>query len=256
MAADYCRQSTDQTAAELHSLSAECARQLLESKLPLAAIELLQLQPSNEAKRSKPIQVEAANPTVQAKAEAAPEPEEQPSLGSTPPSTSAIPDTPSMTTPPAPGGALQMHLFQVMKQLRDNAGLERGMFALLAPDRQLLSARFVIGAEKDAAIKTFRVSLDRRHLFAVLMSKPQSFWLNAGNRAKYLPAIPQYLHSALNLQGFFISSLFLEEKPIGILYADSGIDAHLSDASFGYFKQMTQQLLSGLSGKATLHQAS
>jgi len=256
LAADYCRQSIDQTAAELHTLSADCARRLFDSNLPVTAIQLLQLQPRLGVETSKPTPTKSACTPIQAKQETAAKPEERPSPGSaeqTAPTQAVAAET---AVQPDASVALQAHLAAVMKQLRDNAGLERCMFALLSPDRKTLSVRFIVGAQKDAAIKTFRVSLDRRHLFAVMMSKPQSFWLNPGNRAKFLPAIPQHLHRSLNLQGFFVSSLFIEEKPVGMLYADSDNQANLSEASYSFFKQKTQQLTNLLSNEAWLNQTS
>lgn len=143
-----------------------------------------------------------------------------------------------------------------MKQLRDRTGLERAMFAMITPDRKSLRARFILGAKKDAPIKTFQVSLNKRHLFSVLMSRHQSFWLNDSNRQKYLPAIPKELHGTLNIQGFFVSSLFIDNKPLGILYADCSITGKLNTASFTDFKQLAQQLSIALAGQRKFQAAS
>ena len=150
------------------------------------------------------------------------------------------------------GNALQIQLTRTMKQLRDSAGLERAMFAMLTPDGTTLRARFIIGAEKDAAIKSFQISLEKQHLFTLLMSKPQSFWLNASNRNKYLLSIPQYLHNTLNIQGFFVSSLFVGEKPLGLLYADASSATQLNNGSFTCFKQLMLKLGAELSSAGKL----
>ena len=231
LVAEYCRQRPDLTAASVHSLSAETARQLQGLDLPLSATTLLQLHPGS-AKAPQ-------HTAEQAKFTAA-------SL------TCSTPDVGNGDALPVvrlSGSPLQIQLTRTMQQLRDNAGLERAMFAMLTPDRKMLRAKFIIGAEQEAAIKTFQVSLEKRHLFKLLMAKSQSFWLNTDNRKKYLPAIPQYLHNTLNIEGFFISSLFIDDKPIGILYADANDTIKLNNRSFTFFKQLVLQLSTALAGE-------
>jgi len=290
LAADYCRQTTDQAAAALHSLCAETARQLHQLDLPVAAALLLHIEPRPEAAAAGAGEQEkqrtesvdpSTTPATQPEVPAPPATKsaaqkvqlpEQPGVDSelaveaeagseTHQKQKIAAETPSITPEseldgghphPQParkpaGDKLQTRLTRVMKQLRDNAGLERAMFAMMAPDSKSLRARFIIGAEKGAGIKTFQVSLDKRHLFSVLMAKPQSFWLNNDNRKKYLSAIPPYLHKALNTEGFFVSSLFVGNKPVGILYADSST-GKLNSGSFTYFKQLALQLSTELSG--------
>lgn len=288
LVADYCRQTPDLAAASIHSLSAESARQLQGLDLPVPATALLQLQtetgkvPQGTVEQVKftadsvtrstpdpespqlPVSPPAARLTTrkppiakeaQTDAKSLPEPDKmahpQQNTDTDPPSIGPTPEVENRDPPPVvrlSGTPLQVELTRTMKQLRDNAGLERTMFAMLTPDRKMLRARFIIGAEKDAAIKTFQVSLEKQHLFTLLMSKPQSFWLNAVNRKKYLPAIPQHLHMTLNNNGFFVSSLFVEDKPVGILYADANSTTKLNNGSFTFFKQLVLQLGTALSG--------
>ena len=291
LAAEYCRQTTDQSVAALHAMSAETARQLQGLNLPVSASALLHLQvETDESPHSASLQVNdrteplaRSTPATALAAIPAPPPATESALQKSPSaqpiqsdaepsvesdskahrqqnilvgtaSPSVTPKTGVESSDPDPlpaqrqtGGSLQIQLTRTMKQLRDDSGLERAMFAMLTPDRKSLRARFVLGAEKDAAIKTFQVSLDKRHLFSVLLSKPQSFWMNADNRSKYLPSIPAYLHNTLNTQGFFVTSLFIEDRALGILYADCSSAAELDNGSFTCFKQLAWQLSMELS---------
>ena len=286
LAAEYCRKTTDQTAAALHAMSAETARRLEGFNLPVSATALVSLQPKEKkTPQCSPEQVrytaealtrsspspeavkESAPPAsalaekkvpqiaqVETDMEVTPEPDPKGDYRETNtveiPLVKSRPDQENNDPPTAQqksGDSLQMQLTRSMKQLRDNTGLERAMFAMMTPDRKTLRARFILGAEKDAAIKTFQVTLDKRHLFSVLLSKPQNFWLNLDNRSKYLPAIPIHTHNALNTQGFFISSLFVADKAVGILYADSSNTANLNGENFTIFKQLSQQLSTELS---------
>ncbi|MCB1752123.1 MAG: HDOD domain-containing protein [Gammaproteobacteria bacterium] len=287
LAAEYCRQKMDHAAAALHSMSAETARRLYELNLPAPAAALLQLRPrtitapqnaagqvkftAESVTRSAPppsaVKMAASDAALASalqgsstvdQAQCLSRPTVEPALQAFRAQTSVIETPATETAPvvgtgePAPvqrrtGDPLQTALTDIMKKMREGAGLERAMFALLTPDRKTLRARFIIGAEKDAAIKTFQVNLDKRHLFSVLMLKPQSLWLNVDNRSKYLPMIPPHLHNSLNHHGFFVSSLFIDDKPVGILYADSSDAAKLDSDSFTQFRQLAQQLGANLS---------
>ncbi len=340
LAAEYCQQTTDQAAANIHRVSAETARQLQGLHLPLSATELLHLQPESEkAQQSTELQINKTpveslrnsdritpadaslirpspsladpdtpvpptakllqqnpDPAIPAQIDSElfiePDPEvivrekivadPRSNLSETrvgtgnqaaiaqpvvtkkpeivvpkeiPTAEKALPQSSKPTAPETPqapsqehvAGSLQVQLTRVMKQLRDNAGLESAMFALITPDRKSIRAKFVICADKAASIKTFQVSLEKRNLFSILVSKPQSFWLNRGNRKKYLPAIPQYLRNSINTQGFFVNSVFVNDKAVGILYADSGNITKLNNGSFTYFKQLAEQLSKDLS---------
>jgi HD-like signal output (HDOD) protein len=141
---------------------------------------------------------------------------------------------------------LQREMTQLFRQLRADAGVERVVFAMTTSDRKSLRARFVIGADKEAPLRRFQVDLGQRSLFSAMLSKAQSFWFNADNRDKYRPAIPQSLQQAIDMQGFFASSIHFDGRPIGLIYADSS--APLDQAQFDRFRRACQLLQKSLAG--------
>ncbi|MCB1849361.1 MAG: HDOD domain-containing protein [Gammaproteobacteria bacterium] len=288
LAAEYCRQTIDQAAAGLHSCCAEAARQLHGLPLPISAPALLQLTPriANEAdtervemqatavehhtpERSK---VESANQSARFSDQARPSASAPNSTQSSatgmevtthpriepdaPIDPSTIVAPPVQKNNPAAGSSLQYMLSGIMRQIVAECGVERAMFAMITPDRRSLRARFILGATKEAKIRTFQVGLEKRHLFSALLLKQQSFWLNQGNREKYLTSIPEELHILLNIDNFFVGSLFAAGTSLGIIYGDCGSAGNLDQASFNQFKQLLQHLNQQLAENTTIRIAS
>ncbi len=156
--------------------------------------------------------------------------------------------TGTTTTPETHDQALQQSFGLALRKLHDSAGMDRAMFAMLTPDKKSLRARFVIGAGKEAPIRRFQLNVEQRHLFSLLLTKPQEFWLNSSNRKKYLPLIPSSLHDTLDTRGFFVTSVFVRNRPLGILYGDCSDASTLDQHAFARFKQITRQLCDQLGG--------
>ncbi len=181
-------------------------------------------------------------PTVPAAAEPVAEAPPPPRIPPTP-ETAPRPVVAPATPPPRPAtqtdNPLQQLLQRIMDELRDDLGMERAMFAMLTPDRKLLKARFVVGADADSPLRRFQVNLEQRNLFRLLLAKPQNLWLNAANRDKLLPLTPPPLQEILDMDGFFCASLFVNGRAFGVLYADGG---QLDRNGFDHFKRLAQRL--------------
>ncbi|MES9966928.1 MAG: hypothetical protein ABW074_06620, partial [Sedimenticola sp.] len=133
-------------------------------------------------------------------------------------------------------------LTQTMRRIRDEAGIKRAMFAPLSSKGDALKVRFVIGAEKDAPLRKFRLDLAEKSLFSILMAKPKGFWFNRENSAKYGALVPESLRETLNMEGFFAASVFLGKEPLGLLYADCSDADTLTEDDFSRFKKLAVKL--------------
>ncbi len=149
----------------------------------------------------------------------------------------------------SPNIRLQKIFAQYMTLLRKELGLQRVMFAILSSDRKSLRSRFVMGATEDDPLRLLSIPLGKNDLFAIMLKKPQGLWLNATTRNRYLNMIPNSLHDSIDTRGFFALSLFVDNKPIGMLYADATEPGSLSSERFGLFKRigfkLSQQLTPG-----------
>jgi HD-like signal output (HDOD) protein len=227
--------SPDRARASLHTLAAETARDIGELGLPLTAPVLLGLRPITE---ELPEQTPPPPPPKQA-----------PPKSSTPAVQKPAPARkPAAKPAPTPANRLQQGLTRISDRMQQEIGVSRTMFAMLTNDRQGIKARFVAGDDEKKELSCFNCAFDKRNLFGVLLSKPQGFWLREDNRDKYLPLIPAPLREIVNTHGFFIMSIFLRNKPVGLLYADAEQPDALDEEGYKRFKQLCQQLSNQLAG--------
>jgi len=121
-------------------------------------------------------------------------------------------------------GTLTLHelLVLVMRGMRRGVGLERVVFALLTQDRSALAAKSVVGAEEGAPLKGFRFNMADKHLFSVLMSKPQAIHITSENRAKYAGYLSEDIVRTTSGRDFCAMSFALNGKVIGMFYGDGG----------------------------------
>lgn len=127
----------------------------------------------------------------------------------------------------------------LMKQIRDETGAERVVFAMLSPDRIHLRTRLALGGDANDGIRRLNLPMARTNLFVALMSKSQSVWINTRNRAKYRNYLPGELSQHLDGDGGYVMSIFIDDQPLGLVYADRG---KLSEAGYQRFRGLCMQL--------------
>lgn len=134
---------------------------------------------------------------------------------------------------------LQNILSLTMDGLHDGIGLNRVVFALLTQERHQLRARAIAGANTDPLFSRFVIELNGAHLFTRMMEKPQALWLNEENRTKFWPLVPKPFQHIIRTDSFYVLSLFVRNKPIGLLYADRHAASCALDArAYHRFKQL------------------
>lgn len=134
---------------------------------------------------------------------------------------------------------LQKVLSLTMDGMHDGTGLNRVVFALLTQERHQLRARAIAGADNDPVFDRFHIELNGAHLFTRLMEKPQALWINDTNRVKFWPMVPKPFQRIVRCNSFMVLSIFVKDRPVGLLYADRqcggcGLDAH----AYHRFKQL------------------
>lgn len=125
-------------------------------------------------------------------------------------------------------------------------GLRRAVFALYSAQPKMLKGKAAFGAA-DSPLAGFELALEKAHLFAHLMHKPQSVWLNAQNKANLSHFVTDELTRVIGQGEFYASSLFLNGKPFALLYADrlGGGDV-LDEAGYRAFKHICARLSAAL----------
>lgn len=135
-----------------------------------------------------------------------------------------------------------------LEGMHEGLGLNRVVFAMLTPDKGQLRARSIVGSDNDPQFSRFVIDLNNHNLFVRLLEKPQSLWLQEENRGKFFPLIPIQFHKLIRNDSFFIMSLFVRNKPVGIFYADRHTSAcRLDEKSYKQFKHLVAQVSHTLS---------
>ncbi len=212
--------------ARLHALAAEVARDLHGLPFPVTATALVAIR---RPKIAEPVPEGAPAAATEKRTGTAP-------ASPRPPKSGTHTDT----------SRVQENFSRIMARMQKELGLERLLFAMLTSDRKALQARFALGAEKDSKLRHFVLPLEPRNLFGALLAKPQGLWLNDENREHYLPLIPPSLRDTIDTRGFFVSSLYVRNKPIGFLYGDCTRPERLDQDHFNRFRQLCQQLCNQL----------
>lgn len=164
-----------------------------------------------------------------------------------PPPSPPVADQPAAaSSTPAPRSS-QEWIAWALATLREQ-GMGRVMFALASPDRQWLKAKWVEGVAADSPLAGMALSLGKHNLFAQLMGKPQSVWLHDANRTNLKPFLTGELTRIVGHGDFFAMSIFLKDKPLGLLYADAreGSSMGLDDQAYQMFKQVGGKVSQGL----------
>ncbi len=116
-------------------------------------------------------------------------------------------------------------------------GVNRVAFMRMAGDDNIFTVRALAG-NKDPNFTKFKMALDDSALLAELMSKPQSIFIHKENRHEFMPLINQALRDAFAVDSFILISLYIEDQPLGFLFADAGKEQELSKKEYLQFKQL------------------
>ncbi len=127
----------------------------------------------------------------------------------------------------------------ILKGLHDGIGLNRVVFARLDTESKLLKAEKIIGVDNDPHFSRFEISLAPPNLFSRLLEKSQAVLINDQNRAKFWPLVPKEFQKLIDTNSFIAMSIFVDNTPAGIIYADRRNSAcQLDERSYHYFKMV------------------
>lgn len=214
----------------VHQNAVDAARQTIELGVPHPATQLL--QPAQQAPHKEETR----------KVKLLAEPEQNADFCLAPQRPALLRALRTLTNKDAKELLLKEVLLTAMEGMHDGLGLNRVMFAMLTPDKGQLKARRIIGSDNDPLFNRFAVDLNSHNLFVRLLEKPVALWLDDNNRSKFFPLIPINVHKILRNDSFYVMSLFIRDKPIGLFYADRHTRAcRLDEQSYKYFKHLVTQ---------------
>ncbi len=138
----------------------------------------------------------------------------------------------------------------ILKGLHDGVGLNRVLYASYDHDSKLLSPQKIIGADSDPVFSRFQISLVPPNLFSRLMEKQQAILINDQSRAKFWSLVPADIQKLIGTNSFIAMSVVIDNKPIGLFYADRHSSAcQIDQKTYNFFKTICSQaskLMAGL----------
>ncbi|MEJ2611772.1 MAG: HDOD domain-containing protein [Candidatus Thiodiazotropha sp.] len=245
--ADFLDIPIDQARVHLHQLAAEAARSLHVLPLPLPAYFIICGQQPSLASATE-VTISNPKPLIE-ETVSKPSPHTKTTVTKPTPHTETPTTKPHPTTPEKPRtNPLQELLNSALEQMHHELGLSRTMFAMLTPDRKMLRSRLVIEAEQQLSLKGFVLDTNKPSLFKALLKKSQSIFLNKKNVEKYLPMIPPSAQEQINTSGFVSMSIFINDKAIGLFYADNGLSGPgVTHQQYENFKVICQKVTQEIS---------
>jgi len=130
-----------------------------------------------------------------------------------------------------------------LSALHDGVGFNRVVFADMDIEHKKLGVKAVVGANNDPIFNRFSIKLDQPHLFHALMEKGQAICINDGNRDKFWSMVPSDFQKLIGTNSFAAMSIFLNNKPLGLIYADRHTSScQIDPSSYNYFKKICQNL--------------
>lgn len=138
-----------------------------------------------------------------------------------------------------PGVSQSELLTACVHGIHQDAGMGKVALMLISKDKHFLQNRMTLGIDNEAPFKKFTIKIEESGLLKILLNKPTAIWINADTIVKYKKIIPLSLLSEINTNNFCAMSLFIAEKPVGIIYADrSNATKPLDNSAFNQFKQL------------------
>lgn len=137
-----------------------------------------------------------------------------------------------------------------MTALAKGLGMQRIVFAVQTPGQAELCVRYVLGVPADHALRQLTISLDQTHFFAKLMEKPQGLWLNERNAAQFVPHMPAEFRSCYAAEQFCVMSIFVGNKPLGLMLSDRTEADSLTEFHYQHFKQICLLAMQALARSA------
>jgi len=128
-------------------------------------------------------------------------------------------------------------------------GVQRAVFVVKLPKKELLVPRFSAQSSEDIGIKNLKIPINNPHVFSLLMEKNRNLFLNKTNFSKYWNSIPDPVKLSIGVKSFFAVSIFVNNHAVGLMYADK-IKGELTQTEFSQFQGICRLLSKGIAQSA------
>ncbi len=117
----------------------------------------------------------------------------------------------------------------LLGHLHDDLHLTRVALMLLSRDHRKLGTRAGKGIDEHSPIRTLVIDISNASALKSLMSKSQALWVESERYCDYEAALPSKFKSAFLHESFYLMSLHVKAKPVGLIYADRSLGVNKLD---------------------------
>lgn len=130
-------------------------------------------------------------------------------------------------------------LKDLLKVLIQGVGLERVSLNTVNTQNQIVKVIHSIGFSKDSPLNQSMHQIDAQSLFSRLYDKVACILVNQDNTHRISKMLPDSYKQHINDSNYLLMSVFMNSKPVAIVYADMGEDASLIETvQHKQFKQL------------------
>jgi HD-like signal output (HDOD) protein len=125
----------------------------------------------------------------------------------------------------------------LVNDLHDELHFSKVVILLFSENRSSLFTYLSKGLVHDSPFHSLQIEIVHSGLFKSLLNKPHAIWVNSGNYKKFSRLLPSSFKQACYSENFFLMSLFVGIKPVGLVFCDhSKVLNKLNDQIFTEFK--------------------
>ena len=124
-------------------------------------------------------------------------------------------------------------------------GVERCVFVVKLPNKDILVTRYTAQASEDIAMRPLKIPVNTPHVFTLLMEKTRNVFIGDENRLKYWNTIPEQVKLTIGVKQFFAMSIFANKHAMGLMYADK-VKGVLTAEEYAQFQAICRLLSKGI----------
>jgi HD-like signal output (HDOD) protein len=139
---------------------------------------------------------------------------------------------------------LNLVLELILEGIHRGIGMDRALLALLNRERNKIDAKYVVSMEQNTLREkfSFPIQPSMPNIFAMALAKKQPLWINDSRAPEFADYMTPHIKSVIGANSFFLAPIIINQKPIGLFYADrQPSQRELDTTSFESFKHFSQQ---------------
>jgi hypothetical protein len=117
---------------------------------------------------------------------------------------------------------------------------------LVSKDQSRLKSYFPVGCNESPELARFETQIIRQTLFGKLCERAASVWVKPASADKLQKMVPMNFKQTIQVEDFFLMSIFVAKRPVAVLYADAGLGGSLTEQQYQLFKYLCGAIASAL----------